>query len=291
MFKKLKKIWESSILCIRFPFLYPRNVYTDKHHTSFVWLDRWYNKFYNKSHSKISLGYKFYNNPEDCKEITTVIEEGKFRIELIKGLLYIAYNHLDFQVFDLQKFIGNKFIITGITPSRTFAGNLYITFHCHLGEISKTNYGFCHKEFVFITNKFYDYCAKSIDWIYKYIIDNIFILPSYTKLDDMPKGWRKAFGIQMCKDIKSQLIKENYLYKYRILQIKEKFGTLRWYDARCSKDIFNIINKYEDLSYNTCICCGKPAKYISKGWISPYCADCIGNKSYTLINNDESDNS
>jgi hypothetical protein len=36
-----------------------------------------------------------------------------------------------------------------------------------------------------------------------------------------------------------------------------------------------IINKYEKLSYKTCIMCGKPAKYITEGWISPYCENCI----------------
>ena len=36
----------------------------------------------------------------------------------------------------------------------------------------------------------------------------------------------------------------------------------------------DIINKYSDLSSRICINCGKPAKYISKGWISPYCEDC-----------------
>ena len=34
------------------------------------------------------------------------------------------------------------------------------------------------------------------------------------------------------------------------------------------------INKYEDISYHTCISCGKPAKYLSTGWICPYCEKC-----------------
>ena len=46
-----------------------------------------------------------------------------------------------------------------------------------------------------------------------------------------------------------------------------------------------FIAKYEDLSYKTCISCGKPATKISKGWISPYCDDCIGSHEYTLIEN------
>ncbi|MFR1479443.1 MAG: hypothetical protein ACLSB9_29010 [Hydrogeniiclostridium mannosilyticum] len=53
---------------------------------------------------------------------------------------------------------------------------------------------------------------------------------SYTELDSMPNGWRKAFGKQMCEDIREELIRAEYLDQYRITQIKEKYGTLCWYD-------------------------------------------------------------
>ena len=44
-----------------------------------------------------------------------------------------------------------------------------------------------------------------------------------------------------------------------------------------------IIPKYEELSYHTCINCGKPATKRSTGWICPYCDDCIGDRDYTDI--------
>ena len=99
---------------------------------------------------------------------------------------------------------------------------------------------------------------------------------SYTELDNMPEGWRKAFGIEMCKEIKAELLKHNYLNDYRILEIKEKYGGLRWYSGPTLKDsnLLDIIHKYEDLSFKICIDCGKQAEYISKGWISPYCKNC-----------------
>lgn len=53
---------------------------------------------------------------------------------------------------------------------------------------------------------------------------------SYTELDSMPDGWRKAFGEQMCEDIREELVRAEYLDQYRITQIKEKYGTLCWYD-------------------------------------------------------------
>ena len=65
------------------------------------------------------------------------------------------------------------------------------------------------------------------------------------------------------------------LYEWRITDIKEKFGTFRLYCNYGSNELYNIINKYEELSWHTCINCGKSATYTSKGWISPYCEDCI----------------
>ena len=105
----------------------------------------------------------------------------------------------------------------------------------------------------------------------------------YTYLDDMPYGWKRAFGIQMCEEIRKVLIKGNYLYDYRIAQIKEKFGTLRWYDEGAPdsiyKEIQDIIYKYEEISAHTCITCGKSAIKISTGWISPFCDKCAGKLS------------
>lgn len=100
----------------------------------------------------------------------------------------------------------------------------------------------------------------------------------FTYLDDMPKGWKRAFGIDMCEDIRRVLVKANCLYDYRIVQVKEKYGSLRWYDVGAPSSIFHelqdVIDKYEDLSYRTCIHCGRSATKISLGWISPFCDEC-----------------
>ena len=100
----------------------------------------------------------------------------------------------------------------------------------------------------------------------------------------MEPGWRKAFGIQMCKDIRKQLIKERKLFKWRIVQLKEKFAGMRLYSNFASDELYDIIDKYEQISYKTCGVCGKPATKMSTGWISPYCDDCVNpNKKYTKI--------
>lgn len=101
---------------------------------------------------------------------------------------------------------------------------------------------------------------------------------SYTELDAMPDGWRKAFGEQMCEEIREELVRVDYLQKYRITQIKEKYGTLRWYDFGCAERMLReIIPKYEHLSARTCIRCGNSATKVSTGWISPYCNACADN--------------
>lgn len=101
---------------------------------------------------------------------------------------------------------------------------------------------------------------------------------SWTELDAMPEGWRKAFGLEMCEEIQKLLEGANYVYKYRVLQIKEKFGSLRWYDNSVPESIRErlnaIIKKYEDISERTCVNCGAPATKISTGWISPWCDKC-----------------
>lgn len=100
----------------------------------------------------------------------------------------------------------------------------------------------------------------------------------YTELDDMEDGWRAKFGIQMCEEIRQELIKYNFLHDYRILQIKEKFGGLRWYDCGIPKGskIWDIIDKYSFISRQTCLRCGAPAKIIDlNGWLTPLCDKCL----------------
>ena len=89
-----------------------------------------------------------------------------------------------------------------------------------------------------------------------------------TILDDMPIGWKKAFGVQMCREIKDALLRNGgrkALKQYHVDQVKEKYGSLRWYDSYGNDEVNDIIAKYECISYYTCVDCGRPAKYQSKG--------------------------
>lgn len=67
-------------------------------------------------------------------------------------------------------------------------------------------------------------------------------------------------------------------------------NSLRWYSEGDTQEIFNIINKYEDISYKTCIVCGKDAKYMTRGWVCPYCEEHVPDKdNASLINEIENE--
>ena len=108
---------------------------------------------------------------------------------------------------------------------------------------------------------------------------------SFTWMDDIPLGWNIAFGKQMVEELGALLEKYNYQDEYSICQIKEKFGGLRWYDngfpTEGYEEYKEWLDKYEELSYKTCIDCGKPAKYFTRGWITPICEDCAKEYDYT----------
>ena len=117
----------------------------------------------------------------------------------------------------------------------------------------------------------------------------------HTELDQMPDGWRKAFGEQLCAELKTELEQEKEIVRIitdknpdqmkmkcclwtrdAVRQlIKEKYGMLRWYDNGNTKEGYRIIGKYVAISKRTCICCGEPATVIATGWISPFCDKCL----------------
>jgi hypothetical protein len=101
---------------------------------------------------------------------------------------------------------------------------------------------------------------------------------------DLPVGWY-GIGAQMCDELMAALGK--YVDNFIILQMKEKFNEIRLYWGweyideeseeihRIYESIENIINKYAEISYNTCVVCGKPANKVTDyGYIAGYCDEC-----------------
>lgn len=63
-----------------------------------------------------------------------------------------------------------------------------------------------------------------------------------------------------------------------LLQVKEKFGGLRFYVGASSEEVERRIKQAEDESYRTCEDCGAPGKVRSVGWIKTRCDACHGKK-------------
>ncbi len=77
-------------------------------------------------------------------------------------------------------------------------------------------------------------------------------------------GWFSLIG-RLCANIQNRIDKEkNPKYpQARVMQVKEKFGGLRFYiDGASDAKIFDIIRKAEDDSYKTCESCGKKGELI-----------------------------
>ena len=62
-------------------------------------------------------------------------------------------------------------------------------------------------------------------------------------LDELPEGWRRAFGMELCREIKQALKRANALDEYTVLQTKEKFGALCWYDSGAPDEVAEIIER------------------------------------------------
>ena len=281
LFKKIKNIIKSTILCIRFPFLYPRNRFDGKHHCCVLGNLRY--KLQKKSTHDIGITATLEKNTKRFPTNWTQVFDNRIKFENDKITIK---NNVDFKEFDINKLIWNKDKVEILGFYTTFAMTGRLIVHLVVSPIDledTTNYGYGYHSLELITNRFIYKLYKFVTWFDIKVLDKILFLPSYTELDAMEPGWRKAFGIQMCKDIRRQLIKERKLFKWRIVQLKEKFGGIRLYSNFASDELYDIIDKYEQISYRTCGVCGKPATKISKGWIYPYCDDCIGDRNFTEI--------
>ena len=129
-----------------------------------------------------------------------------------------------------------------------------------LSENQKEIYNIC-KEYPFLIPRDID---GSIDEDFDY---------TYLGLE-IPDGWNKLF-LQLCSDIKPLLEQEGLLDKFYFIQVKEKFNLLRCYsNGVSSKEIEDIINKYEHMAYYVCTICGKPATCETTGYWASFCDDC-----------------
>lgn len=82
-----------------------------------------------------------------------------------------------------------------------------------------------------------------------------------TLLDTLPTGWHDLI-LDMCKEIKRELVKYDLVSKYEVIEAKEKWYGLSWYDGLSDLShmpftITDIVCKYEVRSRGVCTMCGR----------------------------------
>ena len=107
--------------------------------------------------------------------------------------------------------------------------------------------------------------------------------------DKSPKETLICFGIEcddgwywlinnLCKCIQTYIDNNKKVTQIKVVQVKEKFGELRFYTDYSDDFIDGIIHFAEVLSNNICEVCGENIHNISKGhydgWIKTICDSC-----------------
>jgi hypothetical protein len=78
-----------------------------------------------------------------------------------------------------------------------------------------------------------------------------------------------------------QTVPENERQHYRAAQVKEKFGTLRFYLSASTDEMEKLIDEAETLSAKTCEDCGQPGVLRGGGWLITACDQhCKGRPPY-----------
>ena len=99
---------------------------------------------------------------------------------------------------------------------------------------------------------------------------------TWTELNGWPKGWVKAFGRIFTEELGAVIDEAGLTNGYRVFQVKEKYGSARWYDNGGTQKMHNIITAFEYISERICYSCGKlDVPMINDGWYCPTCFSCF----------------
>jgi hypothetical protein len=96
-----------------------------------------------------------------------------------------------------------------------------------------------------------------------------------TTRSEIPEGWYPLMT-DLCQQIDAQL-SEGKVEDFVVLQIKEKFGSLRFYFqcAPCTRSkLEQLISIAHERSKTTCLLCGSEAMQIEKDPNAPLCFLC-----------------
>lgn len=98
---------------------------------------------------------------------------------------------------------------------------------------------------------------------------NIFSRIKYVGVND---GWFELLD-NLCRDITLELARDLEVEPVVALQIKEKFGGLRFYYSGGNSVIDALVSQAENASYKICEQCGQPGRARHGGWIKTLCDD------------------
>lgn len=92
-------------------------------------------------------------------------------------------------------------------------------------------------------------------------------------------GWFDIIKL-LCYMIQSRIDFNSHLNFDQVvaLQVKEKFGSLRFYVHGADAYVDGLISYAEALSGKTCDMCGKPGKSSGDGWIAVRCGEHVGQR-------------
>ncbi|MFL0194333.1 hypothetical protein ACJDU8_01900 [Clostridium sp. WILCCON 0269] len=97
-------------------------------------------------------------------------------------------------------------------------------------------------------------------------------------------GWHDLI-IELIEKIEN-IYKENNvdISEFKIDQIREKYGGLRFDALSSIKEVYHIISKYEDKSDTICDECGKIGSLCEKnGWLETLCEECACKNGYKKV--------
>ena len=83
-------------------------------------------------------------------------------------------------------------------------------------------------------------------------------------------GWYNIIDA-LCEEIQRCLDYDSDLEQVVAFQVKEKYGSLRFYTNTGNDVIYALIDLAETLSERTCEVCGAPGKSRGGGWIRTLC--------------------
>jgi hypothetical protein len=92
--------------------------------------------------------------------------------------------------------------------------------------------------------------------------------------EDLEKIEKKELAETPIDRQAKQSLQNGYPWRLRVHQVKEKFGTLRFYVDSATDEIFERIHQAETESETICELCGKSGRLRSGGWVRTLCDKC-----------------